>query len=239
MSAKWMIAGLILITAGCSNGERPGPGHGFGAPPPRSGEGRPPPGRLFISPMGEPFRTADPVRAWFDGADANRDGALSGGEFEADAARVFALLDRGKDGEIDPDDIAHYESVLAPEIRAGGPMMGMMRGRGGGGRGKGGKVGGMGGGGMGGGGMGGGSAGGGGAGRAAGSAAQIPQGAARFGFLGYPQPVTAADRNLNRGVDPQEFERAADERFALLDTNRDGKLGFDELPRLASPMRRR
>jgi Ca2+-binding EF-hand superfamily protein len=62
------------------------------------------------------------------------------------------------------------------------------------------------------------------------------QGAGRFGYLDYPEPVTAADRNFNRGVDAQEFERAADERFALLDANRDGKITPGELPRLAGGM---
>ncbi|HEX7849985.1 MAG TPA: EF-hand domain-containing protein, partial [Sphingomonas sp.] len=79
-----------------------------------------PRGRLFISPMGEPFRGPDPIGAWFDGADANRDGALTLAEFVADADRFFLRLDRGHDGEIDPDDIDYYETVLAPEVRAGG-----------------------------------------------------------------------------------------------------------------------
>ncbi|WBY07391.1 hypothetical protein PIB19_18840 [Sphingomonas sp. 7/4-4] len=38
----------------------------------------------------------------------------------ADAARFFALLDVRKDGEIDPDDVERYETVLAPEIRTSG-----------------------------------------------------------------------------------------------------------------------
>ncbi|MDB5678482.1 MAG: hypothetical protein JWM94_1484, partial [Sphingomonas bacterium] len=77
-------------------------------------------GKLFVSPMGEPFRGPDPVRAWFDGADTDRDNAISATEFVADAMRFFAVLDRSHDGEIDPDDINHYETVLAPEIRTGG-----------------------------------------------------------------------------------------------------------------------
>ena len=63
-------------------------------PPPRpAGAQRDdrPRGRLFISPMGEPFRGPDPVRQWFDGADANKDGALTADEFVADAMRFFAV----------------------------------------------------------------------------------------------------------------------------------------------------
>ena len=74
--------------------------------------------RLFISPMGEPFRAdRDPQDIWFDRADANHDGALSRDEFDKDSDRWFARLDRRNDGEVDPEDIEYYESVLAPEIR--------------------------------------------------------------------------------------------------------------------------
>lgn len=74
--------------------------------------------RLFISPMGEPFRAdRDPQDIWFDRADANHDGALNRAEFDKDSDRWFAVLDRKHDGEIDPEDIEYYESVLAPEIR--------------------------------------------------------------------------------------------------------------------------
>lgn len=151
----------------------------------------------------------------------------------ADAARFFAVLDQRKDGEIDPDDVERYETVLAPEIRT--------RGGGGGegpaGRGPGrpgGRRGGPGGGGPGGGGPGGGGGPEGMGGQREGRdrSAGMKQGAARFGYLDYPEPVTVADRNLNRGVDPVEFAKAASTRFAMLDTNHDGKLEKGELPRL-------
>ena len=61
----------------------------------------------------------------------------------------------------------------------------------------------------------------------------MKQGAARFGYLAYPEPVTVADRNLNRGVDPSEFAKAASQRFAMLDTNHDGKIEKGELPKLS------
>lgn len=190
-----------------------------------------PRGRLFISPMGEPFRGPDPVRQWFDGADANRDGALSADEFVADAARFFTMLDRGKDGEIDPDDIEFYETRLAPEIRTvgdgamgnAGPRGEARRGGGGGRRG----------------GMGGGrggqpgsfSFGNGGAAKAP-KYADTRRGAARFSFFDYPEPVIVADTNFNRGVDPKEFRDAALERFAILDKNHDGRITRGELPNL-------
>ena len=72
--------------------------------------------------MGEPFhgRTSgeDGFVPWFEQADRNRDGALSSDEMSADAARFFATLDTNHDGEIDPDEIAHYESVT-PAVRVG------------------------------------------------------------------------------------------------------------------------
>jgi hypothetical protein len=202
-----------------------------------------PRGRLFISPMGEPFRGPDPVGMWFDGADTNHDGVVTLAEFTADADRFFLRLDRGHDGEIDPDDIDYYETVLAPEIRTGGeggmaagrPSGGARRGGGGGRHG--------GGGGGGGGGRGGGRMGGGGGGGDAQSSStdsqlhysDVKRGAARFSFFDYPEPVTVADTNFNRGVDPKEFRDAAADRFAMLDTKHDGKLTRAELPKLSAP----
>jgi hypothetical protein len=251
-----LIATLLLATAGCASG---GGGHrpDFRHRPPGGGPGGPggpgqwgggPRGRLFVSPMGEPFRGAPgagaPQDLWFAGADANHDGALTLAEFDADAARWFAVLDRGHDGEIDPEDIDYYESNLLPEIRTGGGGGGMsggggMRGGGGhrgGGHGRGGGGGGMP-------GRGDGPGGGmdGNVGPDSGASSRAPQrdtmgkqGAARFAYLDYPEPVTAADRNFNRGIDAQEFERAADDRFALLDTNGDGRLEQSELPHLSA-----
>ena len=75
----------------------------------------------FISPMGEPFRarttTDDTLADWFRQADANHDGLLTAAEMQADAERFFAKLDTTADGEIDPDEITHYEYEIAPEIQ--------------------------------------------------------------------------------------------------------------------------
>lgn len=167
-------------------------------------------GRLFISPMGEPFRMRQPDRVWFDGVDTNRDGALSPDEFRADAARFFAILDRKHDGEIDPDDIDYYERVLCPEVRVashGGarPSDQGMHSDGAGGFGF----------------------------RSGGTPPREGrQGAGRFAYLEYPEPVIVADRNFNRGIDHEEFARAADDRFAILDKNGDGRITRNELPPL-------
>ncbi|WCM28977.1 EF-hand domain-containing protein [Sphingomonas sp. QA11] len=196
--------------------------------------------------MGEPFRSErggiDPQDIWFQNADTDHDGALSRAEFSKDASRFFAVLDRGHDGEIDPDDIEYYETVLAPEIRVGGGDGGAGRFSGsGGGRSGGGHRGGGGGGGRGGGG--GGRHGGGGGADTSQSSAQGSgetrvtygkQGAARYSYFDFPEPVTIADTNFNRGVDAAEFQHAADVRFAMLDKNGDGKIERSELPRLST-----
>ncbi len=70
--------------------------------------------------MGEPFRASgrddDTLADWFRQADRNHDGQLTLEEMQADADRFFALLDVNHDGEIDPDEITRYETVVAPEI---------------------------------------------------------------------------------------------------------------------------
>lgn len=237
-------ATLLLGLAGCAGApsrpqhegwrQRHGPG-GPGRP-----EGGPMRGGLFISPMGEPFRGDGGealVSRWFAAADTDHDGRLTAAEFRADAARFFHTLDTDGDGEIGPDEIEHYENVVAPEIRTGGMGGGMGGGRpggagGGGGRGHGG---GMHGGGMGGGRMGGGRGEGddGGSGESAPrrTMAEGPRGAGRFGFLDIPEPVISADTNLDRGISAKEFETAASQRFAMLDTNHDGVIMRDELPK--------
>ncbi|MEA3004578.1 MAG: hypothetical protein QOH81_3366 [Sphingomonadales bacterium] len=212
---------------------------------------------FYISAMGEPFRSQEggppPAMAWFSNADADRDGAISLAEMEADASRFFATLDVNHDGEIDPAEITRYEEVVAPELHqlgrfgggGGGGGGGAGRGGGGGmGRGGGGGMGRGGGGGMGRGGGGGGGMGGGGGGRGghgggdrSGGAAEgggrpaagRPEGRVAGGLLNLPEPVTAADADMNRGVSAAEFRRAADQRFLLLDVNRDGKLAPDEI----------
>lgn len=162
---------------------------------------------LFISPMGEPFRgtiAAPPEAAWFDGADTNHDGKLSLAEITGDAARFFRLLDVDASGEIDPQENERYELHVVPEV----------------------------------------------SGRTAPrvydpsiegqdvlrGGAQPPityraGGASRFSYFGFAQPVMAADTNFNRGVSAREFERAAEQRFAMLDTDGNRLVERGELPK--------
>jgi hypothetical protein len=58
-------------------------------------------------------------------------------------------------------------------------------------------------------------------------------GAAAYGLLAEIEPVRAADTDLNGRVSKQEFQEAADRRFARLDKNGDGKLELAELPKTA------
>ena len=207
-------------------------------------DGRPEPrfrsGTLFISPMGEPFRDGDhPEQAWFASVDANRDGRITRGEFIADAMRFFAALDVYHNHAIGPAEIDRYEQDIAPEIGAGGSSdfgSGPPRERGG--RPPGGSRHGDGppGGGMRGGGGGGGPPSGGGA---KPGYMYHASGAGRFGYIATPEPITAADTDLNRSVTDKEFIEAAGRRFALIDANGDGTVTAKELPKLAAPRFRR
>ena len=199
--------------------------------PPGEGEpGGPPPRihpQLFISPAGEPFRAEPgapyPVAAWFAGADADRDGALTRDEFVADTLRFFDILDGDHNGVIDGFEVSAYETKVAPEILQG------FQGDGGGRRGGGpGGPGGLDGGGPAGGGGGppnGGKRGG------AGPMGGMLQGATPYSLLAEPQPVMASDGDFDRRITRAEATRAAKSRFALLDKDGDGRLRLVELPK--------
>jgi Ca2+-binding EF-hand superfamily protein len=166
----------------------------------------------FISPMGEPFRahsaTDDTLANWFRQADTNHDAALTAMEMQGDAERFFATLDRNRDGEVDPDELVHYEWEIAPDIQlmsktrpAPGaakpqkPKRDGEEGRWRPGRGT----------------------------------DEGLQGAARYGLLNMPEPVAAADADFNRGISAAEFRQAAADRFALLDTEHSGVLTLPQL----------
>ena len=199
------IPSLILLAALAAPSPAPAP------PPPPSRHW----GRLFISPMGEPFhadRNGDALEAWFAQADRDHDGYLSLEEMQADAERFFATLDTNHDGEIDPDEMTHYEQVIAPEISSE-PHFAVARMESGsdqgGSRGRGGHQGG-------------------------GHHGSRPprenddghQGASRFGLLDLPEPVASADADFNRGVSLAEFRAAAGQRFLALDLDHRGKLSL-------------
>jgi uncharacterized membrane protein YgcG len=162
-------------------------------------------GHIFISPMGQPFRTQGGVSAaeqWFRETDANHDGRITPQEFTADAMRFFAVIDTDHDREIDPDEVEHYESEIAPEIRVistyGDPSLAKTDDDG----------------------------------NVTDPPYPTRLGAGRFGFLDAPEPIVSADLNLDRSITTAEFQTAAQRRFKMLDINEDGVLTRDELPRL-------
>jgi hypothetical protein len=177
--------------------------------------------RLFISPMGEPFRggpESEPESDWFKGVDKNGDGRLDVQEMRDDAERFFIVLDPDKSGEIDPREMTRYEGEIAPEVslRIGGGM-GRDPARDGYDS------------------------------SATGTqptpqfAYRSSQGAGLFSYFDSPQLVLSADTNFNRGVSAGEFQRAAERRFNMLDANKDGWLRPEELPtpRRSKPRKKR
>ena len=179
-------------------------------------------GRIFISPMGEPFSSdehgGDALAEWFNQADLNHDGQLTLTEMQKDAERFFGVLDVNHDGEIDPDEITRYEEVIAPVFQIGAHTSFSGEGDGHGrpaGRWRGNR-------------RGGGDwsdqadAGGG-------------QGRVRFGLLDLPEPVVAADTDFNRGVSLPEFRAAAAQRFLALDLDHKGVLTLPELESIHPP----
>lgn len=158
---------------------------------------------VFISPMGEPFRSQDALSGaehWF--AQASHDGALTRDEFRADAARFFATLDTDRDAMLGPDEIDRYETEIAPEVRVLSTYGDASLARA----------------------------------DSDGTVKEPPYptrlGAGRYGYLGMPEPVVYADINFDRAISRQEFEQTADRRFAMLDTNGDGNIAREELPKL-------
>jgi hypothetical protein len=177
----------------------------------------------FISPMGEPFRSRsrsdDTLANWFRQADRDHDGALTAAEMLADAERFFATLDTNHDGQIDPDELAHYEYEIAPEIQvmsktkraAGQPAPAVEQSDADDDQSR--------------------------AWRRKhtredyvmlGMAGAL-QGAARYALLNIPEPVAAADTDFNRLISREEFRQAAWARFELLDSAHRGALTLAQL----------
>ncbi len=172
--------------------------------------------------MGEPIRARKPnedtLARWFGQVDRNHDGFLTADELQADAQRYFVdILDTNHDGQIDPDELVRYEWTVAPEIQVNSRLRRA---------------------------------------RAPGEAPPKedaetgqersgraerrerdrmddgPQGAGRYALLNLPEPVAAADADLNRAITLQEFRQAAIERFNLLDKRHEGRLSLPELEAL-------
>ena len=175
--------------------------------------------QVFLSPMGEPFRAAAgqpyPSAAWLEAADANHDGMVDRAEFVAEAARFFRTLDRDHDGRLTPEEVAAYEADVAPEIALYAlrpDVTDRRRGEQDGARQRG----------------------------DLGAAAPSrsgrsdyggPMGAGRYAWLNIPEPVAAADADINRVVDAGEFAAAAGRRFDALDAARRGGLRLADLPK--------
>lgn len=198
------------------------------------------PVRLFISPSGEPFRGDDGLRRWLAQADTDHDGSVNLVEFRADAMHAFKVLDTNGDGVIDGLELQHYEHDIVPEVATetfdAGPTAGRpeggsgRRGDGGGGRG-------------GGGGRSGGRSGGGMDGRRDGGNfgpdlsqqqdTRVPgagrMGAARYSLINEPEPISAADADLDGKVTLAEWMAITDRRFAKLDHLKTGKLTQESL----------
>jgi Ca2+-binding EF-hand superfamily protein len=187
----------------------------------------------FITPMGEPIRARTPnedtLARWFYSVDLNRDGYLTPDELQAYAARYFAILDTNGDGQIDPDELVRYEWQVAPEIQvnsrfrharapgepppkvdASDDQQSEHRRGHSGGDGQGDSPGD----------------------RPRDGAPAGLQGAARYALLNIPEPVAAADADLDRAISLQEFKQAALERFNLLDTHHEGRISLQELETL-------
>ena len=225
---------LLAVALICVTGGLAGPA---GAQPKDDGiiemqgrEARPPPGprvRLFISPMGEPFRQPDGFGAWLAAADGDHDGVVTLAEFRADGQRFFKQLDPDGNGYIDGFEMQAYERERVPEIanisvddgpgRRGG-LFGLGRSRPQGGADPENKT-----------------------------AAVQPAafkgagraGAARFSLLNIPQPVANCDEDGNGRVSAQEWDHAMARRFAMLDKAGAGGLTRERLrPSLAAPKTR-
>jgi hypothetical protein len=138
---------------------------------------------------------------------------LTSDEMRADAERFFARLDANQDGRIDSEERMAYEAEIAPEVESNSKWKQTRQ-----------------------------------------EIAAEPrsddersdrrrrwakdvdgyqpdglQGAARYGLLNLPEPVAGADADFDRFVSLDEFRRAASYRFQLLDSERAGRLTFDNL----------
>lgn len=173
---------------------------------------------VYLTLMGEPFRTNEageaPFDQWWKLADADSDGAVSRLEFRTDAESFFGNLDANGDKVIDADEMAQYEDLAPGRTRAAGGGANLPSSKrptakssapveegqvalvtGG----------------------------------DAPSATRIHPGGGRINYSEVPQPVAMADLNLDRRVTLDEFTKTAGRRFTNYDTDQNGRLVPKEL----------
>lgn len=237
MYRRFLLAACLVTLSACATSEPNGP------PPIRPGGpgwgGRMVPGerlapvRLFISPSGEPFRGEDGLARWLTQADTDHDGAVSRVEFRTDALHAFKAVDTNGDGTIDGLELQHYEHDMVPEVGTETFDAGPTAGRGPGGEGRRGRRGGSGGGGIPGGGRGTRADTGFGPDLSQQPEAPAPgagrEGAARYSLINEPEPISAADTDVDGKVTLAEWMAITDRRFAKLDYLKTGKLTHDSL----------
>lgn len=199
MVMRWILALPLLGLAAATSAQAPGGGRG----------------PVYLSLMGEPFRgdpgDGSPVSKWISQADTNGDGAVSRSEILSDAERFFHVVDTNGDGIIDPDEMSHYETVIAPaDVRMAGGMRSVSVHR---------KTI---------------------VGYADDGDGPDQDGPVVYGggfgdAMPIPEPVAMADTDISRTVTLDEFKGAARKRFAEHDANSDGKLTADELRPASGP----
>ncbi len=172
-------------------------------------------GSVYMSLMGEPFRTNEsgehPFDQWLQLADSDSDGGISRLEFRGDAEAFFAALDANGDKVIDVDEMAEYERGAPSRTRfAGGPNASSSRpkpkssapveeGQ-----------------------------------VAIVSSGTVPSATrihpgGKSTYAEVPQPVAMADLNLDRRMTLDEFVKTAARRFTNYDVDQDGRLTRKEL----------
>jgi Ca2+-binding EF-hand superfamily protein len=176
---------------------------------------------VYVSLMGEPFRTNEagqqPFDQWFELADQDGDGGITRLEFRQDAEAFFARLDTNADKVIDADEMREYEHLAPGRTRAAaggtqatGATNDRIKGPGELEREKGHVpiV-------------------------ADGTAPSISRVPKEIGSstlaANVPQPVAMADLNIDRRVTLDEFTRTASNRFTRYDRDQDGRLSRRDL----------
>jgi hypothetical protein len=234
----FLVCALVAIAGAAFAQTSPAKG-----PPPAALPGAPASHGVFLSPSGEPFRPTptapDPLKTWFEQADVKHLGYLDREAFRADAVRFFKKLDENGDGIIDGFEVADYEHKLVPELaeEAEGRIAGMGsdrsggsgssqqapgEGRPGGGRHRG-------------------------SGDNQNAGAQGASGGDRTSssrpppsrisqLIGEPEPVSGADFNFDTHITLDEWLRATDQRFDILDQAKTGKLTLEALRARFKPL---